>query len=263
MHDAAPFWSGMSVPHSYNPTPAPQVTLIYPQVQRALLQIKSSPPAGHVYVMLCVWHVYDMCMSCYEASFPSSPFSVHTSACMMNECLSPPLSRRLREDRDPLLTLPSQLAQKGHFTDTCCIKKGSCQSKESEKDDTLKHLRSQWGKANKFSRQNTAFPMFWVLSKFSPTGPLKQNIVWICRQYLYVDIIIYFKLLSLKVSFNIGLCAHAVTSVMSDSLWPYGLQSARLLCQWNSPGRNTKVGFHASSQPGDQTHICMHLLHCT
>ena len=123
MHDAAPFWSGMSVPHSYNPTPAPQVTLIYPQVQRALLQIKSSPPAGHVYVMLCVWHVYDMCMSCYEASFPSSPFSVHTSACMMNECLSPPLSRRLREDRDPLLTLPSQLAQKGHFTDTCCIKK--------------------------------------------------------------------------------------------------------------------------------------------
>ena len=225
---------------------------------RSLLFIRRSK--GHFFKLSPVPLLH---MSCYEASFPSSPFSVHTSACMMNECLSPPLSRRLREDRDPLLTLPSQLAQKGHFTDTCCIKKGSWQSKESEKDDTLKHLRSQWGKANKFSRQNTAFPMFWVLSKFSPTGPLKQNIVWICRQYLYVDIIIYFKLLSLKVSFNIGLCAHAVTSVMSDSLWPYGLQSARLLCQWNSPGRNTKVGFHASSQPGDQTHICMHLLHCT
>ena len=31
-------------------------------------------------------------------------------------------------------------------------------------------------------------------------------------------------------------------SVMSDSLQPHGLQTARLLCPWNSPGKNTGVG---------------------
>ena len=31
-------------------------------------------------------------------------------------------------------------------------------------------------------------------------------------------------------------------SVMSDSLQPHGLPPARLLCPWNSPGKNTEVG---------------------
>ena len=30
--------------------------------------------------------------------------------------------------------------------------------------------------------------------------------------------------------------------VVSDSLWPHGLQSARLLCPWDFPGKNTWVG---------------------
>ena len=34
-------------------------------------------------------------------------------------------------------------------------------------------------------------------------------------------------------------------SVVSDSVWLYGLQSARLLCPWGSPGKNTGVGCHA------------------
>ena len=33
-------------------------------------------------------------------------------------------------------------------------------------------------------------------------------------------------------------------SVVSDSLQPPGLQPARLLCPWDSPGKNTGVGFH-------------------
>ena len=36
-----------------------------------------------------------------------------------------------------------------------------------------------------------------------------------------------------------------VASVMSDSLWPYGLYPARLLWPWDSPGKNTGVGCHA------------------
>ena len=37
-------------------------------------------------------------------------------------------------------------------------------------------------------------------------------------------------------------------SVVSDSLQPHGLQPARLLCAWESPGKNTGVGCHALLQ---------------
>ena len=39
-----------------------------------------------------------------------------------------------------------------------------------------------------------------------------------------------------------------VTSVVSDSLRPHGLQPARLLCPWDSPGKNTGVGSHSLLQ---------------
>ena len=52
-------------------------------------------------------------------------------------------------------------------------------------------------------------------------------------------------------------------SVVPDSLWPYGLWSSRLLCPWDSPGKNTGMGCHAlpqgSSWPRDQT--LLSLLH--
>ena len=35
---------------------------------------------------------------------------------------------------------------------------------------------------------------------------------------------------------------------MSDSLWPYGPQPTRLLCPWDSPGRNTGVSCHVLLQ---------------
>ena len=38
------------------------------------------------------------------------------------------------------------------------------------------------------------------------------------------------------------------TSVVSDSLRPHGLQPTRLLCPWDSPGKNTRVGCHAHLQ---------------
>ena len=37
-----------------------------------------------------------------------------------------------------------------------------------------------------------------------------------------------------------GVCY--VVLVISCYLWPYGMQSARLLCPWNSLGKNTGVG---------------------
>ena len=42
-------------------------------------------------------------------------------------------------------------------------------------------------------------------------------------------------------------CA-SVCSVVSDSLQPHGLWPARLLCPWDSPGKNTEAGCHALLQ---------------
>ena len=44
-------------------------------------------------------------------------------------------------------------------------------------------------------------------------------------------------------------------SVVSDSLRLYELQPSRLLCPWNSPGKNTAVGSHSFSQPRDRTQV--------
>ena len=48
--------------------------------------------------------------------------------------------------------------------------------------------------------------------------------------------------------------------VVSESLWPHELQPVRLLCSWNSPGKNTGVGCHFllsrwSSLPRNQTQV--------
>ena len=42
--------------------------------------------------------------------------------------------------------------------------------------------------------------------------------------------------------------ACSVALAVSDSLRPHGLQPARPLCPWDSPGKNTGVGFHALLQ---------------
>ena len=53
-------------------------------------------------------------------------------------------------------------------------------------------------------------------------------------------------------------------SVMSNSLWFYGLYLSWLLCPWDSPGRNTEVGYHFLLQgifptKGSNWHL-LHLL---
>ena len=44
--------------------------------------------------------------------------------------------------------------------------------------------------------------------------------------------------------YNINYAYMLSHSVMSGSLWPYGLQASRLLYPWDFPGKNTGVGFH-------------------
>ena len=46
--------------------------------------------------------------------------------------------------------------------------------------------------------------------------------------------------------FSIEYCCCEVTSVMSDSVRPHRRQPTRLLCLWDSPGKNTGVGCHTT-----------------
>ena len=60
-------------------------------------------------------------------------------------------------------------------------------------------------------------------------------------------------------------CVCQVASVVSDSLWFYGLQPTRLLCPWDSPGKDTGVGCHFLLQgifPTQGSNLCLlRLLH--
>ena len=52
-------------------------------------------------------------------------------------------------------------------------------------------------------------------------------------------------------------------SIESDTLWPHGVQPARFLCPWASPGKNTGVGCHFLLQRIFQIHGSNPgLLHC-
>ena len=61
-----------------------------------------------------------------------------------------------------------------------------------------------------------------VLTQFSLLAPL----VFYCEQII------------------MPYCCCQVTSVVSDSVRPHRRQSTRLLCPWDSPGKNTGVGCH-------------------
>ena len=49
---------------------------------------------------------------------------------------------------------------------------------------------------------------------------------------------------SLRPHLSMAVCYACVCSVVSDSLQPYSLEPARVLCPWDSPGNNTGVGCH-------------------
>ena len=53
---------------------------------------------------------------------------------------------------------------------------------------------------------------------------------------------------NLKGTGSVDMYACSVASVVSDSLWPSGLEPARLFCPWDSPGKNTAVGCHSLFQ---------------
>ena len=66
----------------------------------------------------------------------------------------------------------------------------------------------------------------------------------------------------LRVTTNVHIACMLSHSVVSDSLRPHGLQPARLLCPWDSPGKITGVGCHLLLQGIFPTQgLNPHLLH--
>ena len=55
---------------------------------------------------------------------------------------------------------------------------------------------------------------------------------------------ICFAYLSRSCHRKLHLLKYVSCSVVSDSLWPHGLLPMRLLCPWDSQGKNTGVGCH-------------------
>ena len=68
------------------------------------------------------------------------------------------------------------------------------------------------------------------------------------EMFLYCMVTVRIKLcaqnLGLLICSRYGCCCCEVTSVVSDSVRPHRQQPTRLLCPWDSPGKNTGVGCH-------------------
>ena len=86
-------------------------------------------------------------------------------------------------------------------------------------------------------------------------GPLRMVPQLTIRNLKFTKKVIYFldntctfnnlmRSLKTKLLKYLILCAGLVASVLSDSPRPYGPCPARLLCPWDSPGKNTGVGCH-------------------
>ena len=78
-----------------------------------------------------------------------------------------------------------------------------------------------------------------VLSHLTTILGLQESMTLSCKILLFIPSILQ---------------ACSVTPVVSDSLQPQGLQPARLLCPWDSPGKHTGVGSHALLQRSFLTH---------
>ena len=81
---------------------------------------------------------------------------------------------------------------------------------------------------------------------FSQTGKNNENTTgnWLC----FLCVLCMYLFLCLEKTLP-HLLSQVVLGcpVVSGSLWPHGLSSTRLLCSWDSPGKNTGVGCHAIS----------------
>ena len=77
-----------------------------------------------------------------------------------------------------------------------------------------------------------------VIQVYAPTSNAEEAEV----EWFYEDLQDLLELTPKKMSFSSSV--QFSRSVVSDSLWPHGLQPTRLLCPWDFPGKSTGVGCH-------------------
>ena len=89
-----------------------------------------------------------------------------------------------------------------------------------------------------------------VLMKWMKLEPIIQSEVSQKDKDYYSILMLINFILNVHVRYSgsetcFSLCVSVYVLVVSDSLWPYRLQPARLLSPWNSPGKITGVGSHS------------------
>ena len=70
----------------------------------------------------------------------------------------------------------------------------------------------------------------------------------------------HFPLAEFHLTVGLCMCACWFSLVVSDSVQPYGLWPTRLLCPWDSPGKNNGVGCHALLRgifPSQESNPCL------
>ena len=97
-----------------------------------------------------------------------------------------------------------------------------------------------------------------MLNIFSCLLAIKIIIYWCCKLYIKIT----------STSYLLWKCENVSCLVMSDSLHPHRLEPTRLLCAWNSPGKNTGLVVislsRESSQHRDWTQVsCIAGRFCT
>ena len=76
-------------------------------------------------------------------------------------------------------------------------------------------------------------------------GGAAVDIPWSSMAQRFLGRKSYYIILTVHLFMNVHVLSR---SVVSDSLQPHGLQPDRLLCPWDSPGKNTGVDRHAFFQ---------------
>ena len=97
-----------------------------------------------------------------------------------------------------------------------------CLQSQTVKKENETYISEQW------------LDIWWISSD------VKELSVNCCR-YDISAVVIFFK----KPLKKVESVSH---SIMSNSLWPHGLQPAKILCPWDFPGKNTGVGSHSLLQ---------------
>ena len=123
-------------------------------------------------------------------------------------------------------------SSRGTFWPKCwsCISKVSCFGRQA-----LYHWR-HWGS-----------PREWVAIPFSTGSSQSRDWTWVSwTAGKFFTIWANREVLGNRIIVGKGKCESR--SVVSNSLWPHGLQPTRLFCPWNSPGQNTGVGSHSLLQ---------------